>query len=279
MVVNHPEFRRIISVSLENGEASLVDEFAFFDDLFSYSITHDGTDLWWSDWEGPLYQMDDGIKEGAFWISVFPDTGTVSPGSSMDISLTFDAARLFGGDYDADVVITSNEPDEPEVFVPTHLTVTGIPDIDIPNNVLLFGEAFVGFPSPMPLTIVNEGADTLNITNVTSSNPDFSPEVTSASIPARTSHDIQISLTPSAEGFIFGVLTVESNDSDEGSIDIALLGEGVPAPEIEITPDSLFADLFTGEVDSKTVTIANFGAENLVLNLYIGLQLVSHLMV
>ncbi|TFB08888.1 choice-of-anchor D domain-containing protein, partial [Candidatus Marinimicrobia bacterium MT.SAG.2] len=275
MWVSDPEFGRIVRVSLENGEARLVDEFAFFDDNGGYSISHDGTDLWWSDWEGPLYQIDDGIKEGAFWISVFPDTGTVSAGSSADITLTFDADRLFGGDYDADVVITSNDPDEPVVIVPTHLTVTGIPDIRIPNNVLLFGEAFVSFPSTMPLTIVNEGTDTLNITNVTSSNPDFSPEVTSASIPARSSHDIQISLTPSAEGFIFGVLTVESNDSDEGSIDIALLGEGVPAPEIEITPDSLFADLFTGEIDSQTVTIANIGAGDLFFDLSIDLLLDS----
>ena len=47
------------------------------------------------------------------------------------MSVTFDATGLCGGDYDASIVIASNDPDEPEVIVPAHLHVVGVPDIRV----------------------------------------------------------------------------------------------------------------------------------------------------
>jgi len=57
------------------------------------------------------------------WPSIKPTSDTVTAGSSVHIEVTLDTRGLNGGDYDADIVISSNDPDEPEVIIPVHLTV------------------------------------------------------------------------------------------------------------------------------------------------------------
>jgi hypothetical protein len=47
------------------------------------------------------------------------------------VTLRLDAAGLAGGDYDASVVVESNDPDEAEVRVPVHLHVTPAADIAV----------------------------------------------------------------------------------------------------------------------------------------------------
>ncbi|MCK5595958.1 MAG: hypothetical protein KAJ04_00790, partial [Candidatus Eisenbacteria sp.] len=68
---------------------------------------------------------------GPQWLWAEPAAGTVPAGGFAEVSVTFDAFGLFGGDYFADLVVGSNDPDEPEVVVPSHLHVTGAPDIAV----------------------------------------------------------------------------------------------------------------------------------------------------
>jgi serine protease len=57
------------------------------------------------------------------WLSVAPRTGTVNPGSQTTVSVTYNTTGLPVGDYDANISIMSNDPDERVVAVPVHLTV------------------------------------------------------------------------------------------------------------------------------------------------------------
>ncbi|HIM83703.1 MAG TPA: hypothetical protein EYM55_03650, partial [Candidatus Marinimicrobia bacterium] len=61
------------------------------------------------------------------WLSVDPEIGTVPVGSSQIIEVTFDASEVEEGDYTADILINSNDPDEPEVNIPVTLVVTALP--------------------------------------------------------------------------------------------------------------------------------------------------------
>ena len=57
------------------------------------------------------------------WLSLDPMSGTVAGAGNMDIDLTFNATGLDIGDYFADVLINSNDPDEPQLIVPCTLHV------------------------------------------------------------------------------------------------------------------------------------------------------------
>jgi hypothetical protein len=69
------------------------------------------------------------------WLSEDPITGTVSAYSATPIAITFDASELDIGTYEADIVISSNDPDGIET-VPVTLTVTvcGDPIVQVTDD-------------------------------------------------------------------------------------------------------------------------------------------------
>ncbi|HNS52822.1 MAG TPA: hypothetical protein PKO09_16780 [Anaerolineae bacterium] len=64
-----------------------------------------------------------GGEPGVPWLAEDPVEGTVAPGTCQDVTVTFDSTGLAVGDYFADLVIDSNDPDEPTVTVPVQLAV------------------------------------------------------------------------------------------------------------------------------------------------------------
>ena len=59
------------------------------------------------------------------WLSEMPTTGNVPPGGNMVVDINFDATGMAVGTYYADLLINSNDPDEPVVVVPVTMNVTG----------------------------------------------------------------------------------------------------------------------------------------------------------
>jgi type VII secretion-associated serine protease mycosin len=64
---------------------------------------------------------------GVPWLAAEPLSGVVPPGGSAVVDVTFAAADLDLGVYGANLVITSNDPDEGKLLVPVTLTVTTTP--------------------------------------------------------------------------------------------------------------------------------------------------------
>ncbi len=57
------------------------------------------------------------------WLGANVTSGTIYNGNSIDIEITFRSEDFPLGDYSMDVVINSNDPINPEVVVPVHMTV------------------------------------------------------------------------------------------------------------------------------------------------------------
>jgi hypothetical protein len=79
------------------------------------------------------------LKEKVDWLSEDPTNGTVDPGTQASITVTFDTTSLDLGDYYADIIITSNDPNENPLIIPVYLTVEHI--IDIGGFAADFGRA------------------------------------------------------------------------------------------------------------------------------------------
>jgi len=212
-------------------------------------------------------QIVDWLATGVSWITVDPKSGTVAPGEFVDVGVTFDAADLFGGDYLADMTITSNDPINSELVVPAHLNVTGRPDIVLSETLLDYGAVFIGETPVQMVAVSNEGTDELVVTSVTADNGDFTPAVTAFDLDPGQSQPIAVTFAPSSLGAITGTLTIVSNDPSEPNATVALLGEGLDPPIVAVLPDSLADSLFTGATSVHTMTISNTGGNDLDFNI------------
>jgi hypothetical protein len=231
-------------------------------------IAHDGENLWLSGFYSTfIYLVDDGIEE-MNWISVEPTSGTIAAGDSMDVMVTFDATDKMGGDYFADVVVTSNDPDEPEVRVAAHLNVVGVPRIAVSDSVLDYGSVFIGYSAADTIVVSNVGSDLLTVSHITCDHPDYVPDPTSFTLNPGEQQDVVVTFSPVSVGMSIGTLTIDSDDPILPSVTVELTGQGLIPPDISVMPDSLYRSLYTDEIDSSgVITIANEGGSDLFFDI------------
>ena len=109
-----------------------------------------------------------------YWLSANPRTLVIPAGNNSNISIAFDAANLENPNYDAELVLSSNDPDENPVRVPVNLKVAGRGDpnadfkINVTDVIYLINYLFKGGPPPVPgLFSADVNCDSLrNVTDV-----------------------------------------------------------------------------------------------------------------
>ncbi|MCD6214017.1 MAG: DNRLRE domain-containing protein, partial [Candidatus Desulfofervidus sp.] len=103
------------------------------------------------------------------------------------------------------------------------------PDISLSETSHNYGPVEIASYSDWTLVIENKGNDNLIINDIYSDNTDFSI-ISPASFPKNLSPgqslEVEVRFSPSTEGEISGGLTINSNDPDESTIIVFLLGEG-----------------------------------------------------
>ncbi len=93
-------------------------------------IGHDGTNLWRAPFvyeNTRWYVIDDGVTE-SHWLTYDPDETELGPGENADIIVVLDASGVDEGDYEADLVFSSNDPENPNVVVPIVMHVGVFPE-------------------------------------------------------------------------------------------------------------------------------------------------------
>jgi subtilisin family serine protease len=98
------------------------------------------------------------LETEAPWITIEPQEGTVGPGDSNDLSVTFDALEMSPGTYEAEIIIISNDPCSPTI-VPVTMTVNPddlvvLPDADFESSGTRSGPFT---PTCMTYTLTNNG--------------------------------------------------------------------------------------------------------------------------
>ncbi len=114
------------------------------------------------------------IYETVSWLTSDQDNGSIGQGSSDNVTLTYNAAGLSAGVYNADIEIISNDPDEGSVLLPVVLTVVDNISHGTGSNGTGSGPALVNMPdtnidgfSVNPDVTIDPSGDTGIIVNVT----------------------------------------------------------------------------------------------------------------
>ncbi len=181
---------------------------------------------------------------------------TLDLNESIIVNLDLNIADLNAGVYNLNVDIRNNDPTQPLVTVPVIVTITGDPEINLSDSCLSFGSIKEFTVVQDSVLISNNGCDTLEITSILSSVPQFIPSVSSLIVSPHDSIWLPVSFTPDSNIVFNGVLTLLNNAMDTI---ICLTGTGLKGPQIQFSTDSIFATTTCGGQITVPVTIYNTG--------------------
>jgi len=235
----------------------------------TYGICHDGWDLLYNTPGELWYKIDDGIWERR-WIDFEPQEGVIEADEEMEIFLLLDSAGLIGGLYEAELRISSNDPNTPEVVVLIFAEVFGSPFIqvewhqgigfpDIINWNRYYENVFSGAPYLIPVEVRNLGTDVLVVEDITCENEIFSCDQNEFELAAGDTREITFILNADENGRYESEMVIFSNSFENPELSIPLVAETITPPEILIEDNAIVSGLLVGEIEEHIINIANDG--------------------
>jgi len=201
------------------------------------------------------------------YIALEPSSGTVAPGESLEVNVSFDGTTLANGIYDTDIVVSSNDPITPEARIATTFEVSGqVSEIAISDEFLLFNNVFLGAESEQTFTIDNLGLDVLNVSSIASDNADFTVEPAEASIAANGSLEVIVTFAPSTTGSINGIITINSDAPENEELQIVVNGVGVDPPVAVLDPTEVSETTDAGTTIESEISLKNEGNSPLIFS-------------
>ena len=254
----------VLQANLADGNANVIYSFNFYDNNEPYSITHNGTDLLYADWDGPLYKLDDGISEKDGFLQLSKYQGVLAPGSSTNITATYNSEKLNSNSYDASILIESNDAQGKVETINSTFEVNGSAVLNLSAKSFDFGNKIVGAVAKDTLLISNTGCNYLDISSISSSNPAFTLNATDFYLAPGELGRLIVSFAPTSNISFNGTLSIENNLSDTS---LNLTGFGIEPPILSVNLDTITDTLTQCKgVINKSFTITNNGNSDLTFS-------------
>jgi hypothetical protein len=145
-----------------------------------------------------------------------------------------------------------------------------VADLTVLPTSLDFGTLPVGTTVEQTVTLRNDGAVDLDVTQLTPTHAAYTVvnDPTPLTLEPGASQDITVRYSPGEPGLHQGNLQITSTDPDEGVMTVALMGTGVAdEPDIEVTPLAMdFGAVVVNTTSEATVTLRNFGTQALTIS-------------
>ena len=205
--------------------------------------------IWGSAYEAMFIRADAAAVDIP-WLSENPTNGTIPAGSNQNVDVTVDATGLTAGTYNCNLVVSSNDPANPQIAVPVTLNV-------VP-----------GGPPPEEFAIIANSSDRsihiIDVATNTIKGPFLGGSLGSGQLldPVITP-DGQTALISNFEDQAVYFLDVSNANTPAvlDSVDI-----GFPAEDIDLTPDGAFA-LVTDGGGGSLIAVVDVSAMSLIQTL------------
>ena len=215
--------------------------------------------------DGRLFanQIVEGLVAKPDWLRAGPTGGTLAPGASAPLTVSLDTAGLTGGTYEATVLFTTNDPDEPEKVLPVTMEVVEVPSLALDKTALDFGVQLEGAVVTRDLVVMNTGTQPLDISAVSLAGADAASfSIPTAAFTVAAGGQFPLTVTFVAAAAVRGhaaELVIASNDPDNAEVRVPLTGTRVLAPDIVVTTPNLLMKLRQGQRGQMTFKIQNKG--------------------
>ena len=236
-------------------ETVTLDEALDVDGLYIW-IGHGWTPGGVSTWSGQVDLV--GIGEPVpFLGGVEPSSGSVDPGQSVTVDITFDPNGLTGGTYTQNLSIFTNDPVTPFINVPTVMNVTGVPVISADPMLLDFGPVSVGDEVEDFIALTNTGSDDVVINFFSTDRDAYIVVSEEVVIAPDDTYNLDITFAPALERTKNGTLLIFNNTSESPLI-IQLRGSGVREGEVAVEPEEIEAFVeFEGVAEGSFMLLNN----------------------
>lgn len=164
-------------------------------------------------------------------ISFDNSNGTIAPGASQTVSMTFDATAMFPGQRNYNISIATNNFNQPVTNLLVNMTVTGESGLIFSENTIDFGIVDINQQQTKTIQVVNNSAISAFV-SVQTSSPNFQPYIDSYHLIPGDSAHITISFVGSELGAYTSEFLVKGVfNSDESTYSIPLEAfVALPAP-------------------------------------------------
>lgn len=216
-----------------------------------------------SDYASEFYIDNIYIGDEADWLTITPQAGSLTNGSSDQIQVTMSADGLESGTYEKYVFINGNDPANLTDTVLCILTVDGTPQAQLSMSAIDFGDVFLGDSLEQSVTLTNTGCDTLFVLSVTMQEEtdefNFVSHTDTIILPGEK-YEGTVKFKADTVGGYSNVISVVSNAATQN---INISGNCITSPEITLSTDTLtYSISCTGE-SSQSFTISNANASDL----------------
>jgi len=202
-----------------------------------------------------------GLTSDFNWLTVNPSSGTLSTGGNETISLTFDSSQVPAGTWTVNLIVSSNDSDEPAITVPCTLIVSGDPAISLSQNNIDFGNVIQFTSETIILNVTNSGPGGLVITGIELDDAEFTVSPQSFDVYPFTTQPVFITFDPLEVQYHDLVMTIHTNI---GPQTVTITANGTGAPLMAVNPQILEITLDAGETTSLDVLLDNAGLGDLI---------------
>lgn len=169
------------------------------------------------------------------WLLASPESDIIHPGDSSIAYFTIKPFKLTPGLHNAYIRINGNDSSNLSHEFVLRLNILSSPLLTFQDSCLDFELVTVGDSLTKNIIIQNPGCDTLIITSISSTHPDFTVYADSFLLPIATSASFNVSFKPQTVGSYLDTLYFQTNI---GIIPYCIAGTGTIEPIIYI-PDSI----------------------------------------
>lgn len=199
------------------------------------------------------------------WLSASTSVLEIEAGQTAALTFFVDGSDFVNGLYEAELLVLSNDPTAAFTNLPVQVEATGgVASVSLSQEALNFGVVYINYPQTINVTLTNSGRGELLISSLSSSNDLF--ELTfdeSMMVPALSERTLAVRFNPTAAGEQSGVVTIQSNDSNNELIEISLQGNGLVAPDIRLNRNNIMVEMTQGQFITETMTVRNAGGSPL----------------
>ncbi len=126
-----------------------------------------------------------------------------------------------------------------------------------------FGDLFLGTPSQKTIVVENNGTEPLIVQSIQSDESEFTVSPSSFTVPVNGRQEVVVTFAPSVAGTFSGTLTIVSNDTDEGSVLVNLMGSAASPPVLSVNPGQIDVSLFERAIETRLLALQNSGGADL----------------